>query len=798
MLKKKLRTAKIRVLAFKDSIIFPGNMVPLFSKIGKDGEPELDLKLGQIVFFVLQRSGVEQCNKITDIFEVGVMAQVLQINKISEKECKILVEGLQRGKIKSLLVSEENKQLYGQVTPLKDVFDAADINLDAALRKLLKNFAEFVSLIGNNTQTNIDFESLSLHSEPGKIVDSIVNYLGTVGLIQKQELLELLIIKERIARVLTYLQYELELLRIENKIEDRVKKQLHASQKEFYLNEKLKAVKSELETLGARRLEEVTPELDKLREKFSKLELSKEAKEKVELEMKRLASMPVFAAEAGVCRNYLETLASLPWSRCTENQLSLTEAEAILQENHYGLKKVKERILEYLAVQSRMKKTKGPILCLVGAPGVGKTSLGRSIARATGREFVRISLGGISDEAEIRGHRRTYIGAMPGKIIQNLIKCKVNNPLFVLDEIDKMAEDFRGDPASALLEVLDPEQNGSFVDHFLEVEYDLSNVMFIATANSLDIPYALLDRMEILRLEGYTEEEKVKIAETYLIPKQIKENGLKPEELKIDREVIIEIIRAYTQEAGVRSLERALAKICRKGLKQILTQHVDTVQITRTNLEDYLGVYRYTFGKIDNQAMVGEVNGLAWTEMGGDLLKVEVVLIPGKGKVTLTGQLGEVMQESVQAAITVVRSLKQELRLKQDFYEKNDIHLHVPEGATPKDGPSAGITVCTALVSAVTKIPARVDVAMTGEITLSGKVLAIGGLKEKLLAALRGGIRTVFIPKENERDLKEMPQVVIEQLEIIPVDNVKEVLSKALEKNPLISKINGKKVEKRK
>ncbi len=789
MLKKKLRTSEMKILTFKDSIIFPGNVVPLFSKIGKDGEPELNLKVDQIVFFILQRPEALHCDKLEDIFEVGVIAKVLQVSKISEKEYKILVEGLQRGKVRSISLNEENNQLFGKIIPLNDIFEENDINLDAALRRLLKGFAEFVNLAGNNTMHNIDIDALSRYSEPGKIVDGVVGYLGTVGIIQKQELLEILSVKERIARLLSYLQYELELLRIEGKIEDKIKKQFHASQKEFYLSEKLKAVKSELDAINSRRLEEISPELDKLREKFTKLELSKEAKEKVDVEMKRLASMPAFAAEAGVSRNYLETLASLPWQHCTENEVDIHKAESILQEDHYGLRKVKERILEYLAVQSRLKKAKGPILCLVGAPGVGKTSLGRSIARATGREFVRISLGGVGDEAEIRGHRRTYIGAMPGKIIQSLVKCKVNNPLFVLDEIDKMSEDFRGDPASALLEVLDPEQNNNFVDHFLEVGYDLSNVMFIATANSLDIPFALLDRMEILRLDGYTEEEKVKIAENYLVPKQIKENGLRADEIVISAEVILEIIRSYTQEAGVRSLERSIAKICRKVLKRILTENIERVEITKDNLENYLGVYHYTFGKIENNDAIGEVNGLAWTEMGGDLLKIEVMLIPGKGKTTLTGQLGEVMQESIQAAITVVRSLKSDLQLKQDFYDKNDIHLHVPEGATPKDGPSAGITVCTALVSAVTKIPVKVDVAMTGEITLSGKVLAIGGLKEKLLAALRGGIKTVFIPKENEKDLKEIPEIVISKLKIIPVSHIKEVLSVALIKDPFAGKV---------
>jgi ATP-dependent Lon protease len=648
---------------------------------------------------------------------------------------------------------------------------------EALMRSVLAEFDQYVKL--NMKIPPEILTSLAGIDEPGRLADAIAAHLS-LKIEDKQKILEMVSTRERLEHILGVMESEIDLLQVEKRIRGRVKRQMEKSQREYYLNEQMKAIQKELGEL-----EEGPNEAEDLAKKIEKAGMPKEAREKADAELKKLKMMSPMSAEATVVRNYIDWLLNVPWKKRSKIRKDLTEAEKILEADHYGLEKVKERILEYLAVQQRVNKLKGPILCLVGPPGVGKTSLGQSIARATNRKFVRMSLGGVRDEAEIRGHRRTYIGSLPGKIIQNMSKVKVRNPLFMLDEVDKMAMDFRGDPSSALLEVLDPEQNHTFSDHYLEVDYDLSDVMFVATANTLNIPAPLLDRMEVIRLSGYTEDEKVNIAIRYLVPKQRKNNGLKDSEITIAEDAIRDIVRFYTREAGVRSLERDISKVFRKVVKELLlTKQQTAVVITPENLDKYLGVRRFRYGVAEQANQIGQVTGLAWTEVGGELLTIEAVIVPGKGKLTITGKLGDVMQESIQAAMSVVRARASQLGIPLDFYQKHDFHLHVPEGATPKDGPSAGVAMCTAMVSALTKIPVRADVAMTGEITLRGEVLPIGGLKEKLLAAHRGGIKIVLIPEENRKDLAEIPKNILDDLDIRPLKWIDQVLNMALERNP--------------
>ncbi|RTZ78701.1 MAG: endopeptidase La, partial [Gammaproteobacteria bacterium] len=712
-----------------------------------------------------------------DVYEVGTMASILQLLKLPDGTVKVLVEGSRRSHIKA--ITEKDGYYVAEITPIEDEIDIPEQEMEVLMRTSTGLFDQYVKL--NKKVPPEVLTSLASIDEPARLADTMAAHMS-LKLEEKQQVLEMANVRERLEHIMGLMEGENDILQMEKRIRGRVKKQMEKNQREYYLNEQMKAIQKELGEL-----DEVPNEFEELAQKIAKAGMSKEAREKAEAELNKLKLMSPMSAEATVVRNYIDALLSVPWKKRTRIRNDIAKAEEVLEADHYGLEKVKERILEYLAVQQRVRKLKGPILCLVGPPGVGKTSLGQSIARATNRKFVRMALGGVRDEAEIRGHRRTYIGAMPGKIIQNLTKIGVRNPLFLLDEIDKMAQDFRGDPASALLEVLDPEQNHTFQDHYLEVDFDLSEIMFVATANSLNIPPALLDRMEVIRLSGYTEDEKVNIAERYLIPKQMKNNGLKPEELEIREAAVRDIVRYYTREAGVRSLEREIAKICRKVVKEILLGKNKGRKITVTpkKLEKYLGVQRFRYGKAEERDQVGQVTGLAWTEVGGELLTIEAALMPGKGRLTHTGQLGDVMKESIQAAMTVVRSRAEVLGLNKDFHEKVDIHIHVPEGATPKDGPSAGIGMCTALVSALTNIPVRADVAMTGEITLRGEVLPIGGLKEKLLAAARGGIKTVIIPEENERDLKEIPKNITKSLDIRPVKWIDEVLEIALLEQPV-------------
>jgi ATP-dependent Lon protease len=684
------------------------------------------------------------------------------------------VEGTDRARVSNL--HEKDNYFTAEIEPLEAVA-AEEREAEVLTRAVLGQFDQYVKL--NNKVPPEILSSLAGIDEPGRLADTIAAHLS-LKIEEKQGILEIHNVRTRMERLMAILESEIDLLQVEKRIRGRVKRQMEKSQREYYLNEQMKAIQKELGEL-----EDVPNELEDLARKIDKAGMPKEAKTKAKAELNKLKMMSPMSAEATVVRNYIDWMVSVPWKKRTKIGHDLTKAEKVLEEDHYGLEKVKERILEYLAVQSRVEKLKGPILCLVGPPGVGKTSLGRSIARATNRQFVRMALGGVRDEAEIRGHRRTYIGALPGKIIQNLAKVGTRNPLFLLDEVDKMSMDFRGDPASAMLEVLDPEQNNTFNDHYLEVDYDLSEVMFVCTANSLNIPAALLDRMEVIRLSGYTEDEKVNIAMRYLVTKQIKANGLKEDELVISEEVLRDIVRYYTREAGVRNLERECAKICRKVVKEILLKpSKKKVVVKSRDLEKYLGVKRFRYGRAEEHDAIGQVTGLAWTEVGGELLTIEAAVVEGKGKLTITGQLGSVMQESVQAAMTVVRSRAQMLGVESDFYQKNDIHIHVPEGGIPKDGPSAGIGMCTALVSALCGIPVRADVAMTGEITLRGEVLPIGGLKEKLLAAHRGGIRTVLIPIENKRELSEVPKNIKQDLEIKTVKWIDEVFELALQHMP--------------
>ena len=768
----------VPVLPLRDVVVYPHMVIPLF--VGRDKSIkalEATMQDNKQILLVAQKSPDVDDPTPEDVYEVGTMASILQLLKLPDGTVKVLVEGSRRSHIKA--ITEKDGYYVAEITRIEDEIDIPEQEMEVLMRTSTGLFDQYVKL--NKKVPPEVLTSLASIDEPARLADTMAAHMS-LKLEEKQQVLEMANVRERLEHIMGLMEGENDILQMEKRIRGRVKKQMEKNQREYYLNEQMKAIQKELGEL-----DEVPNEFEELAQKIAKAGMSKEAREKAEAELNKLKLMSPMSAEATVVRNYIDALLSVPWKKRTRIRNDIAKAEEVLEADHYGLEKVKERILEYLAVQQRVRKLKGPILCLVGPPGVGKTSLGQSIARATNRKFVRMALGGVRDEAEIRGHRRTYIGAMPGKIIQNLTKIGVRNPLFLLDEIDKMAQDFRGDPASALLEVLDPEQNHTFQDHYLEVDFDLSEIMFVATANSLNIPPALLDRMEVIRLSGYTEEEKVNIAERYLIPKQMKNNGLKPEELEIREAAVRDIVRYYTREAGVRSLEREIAKICRKVVKEILLgkNRGRKITVTPKKLEQYLGVQRFRYGKAEERDQVGQVTGLAWTEVGGELLTIEAALMPGKGRLTHTGQLGDVMKESIQAAMTVVRSRAEVLGLNKDFHEKVDIHIHVPEGATPKDGPSAGIGMCTALVSALTNIPVRADVTMTGEITLRGEVLPIGGLKEKLLAAARGGIKTVIIPEENERDLKEIPKNITKSLDIRPVKWIDEVLEIALLEQPV-------------
>ncbi|MGB6975997.1 MAG: endopeptidase La [Gammaproteobacteria bacterium] len=771
----------LAVLPLRDVVVYPHMVIPLFVGRSRSIKAlEVAMLRNKQVFLTAQIEANVDDPKIGDFYEIGTVATILQLLRLPDNTVKVLVEGIHRAKAQQIWEQEDCFFVTSEM--LADINTENQQEIMPMMRGLLARFEEYIKL--NRKIPAEIMGSLNGIEDPGRLADTIAAHLSA-KLADKQKILESLNVHERLIMVLGLLETEIEMLQIEQRVQKRVKRQMEKSQREYYLREKISAIQKELGELGEEGGGAPTSDYDLLKKRVEEAGMSDEAKEKALAELNKLRTMPSQSAEATVSRNYLDWLLAMPWKALSEVSKDLTKAESILEADHYGLEKIKERIIEYLAVQQRVAKAKGPILCLVGPPGVGKTSLGQSIARATGREFVRISLGGIRDEAEIRGHRRTYIGSMPGKIIQKLAKVKVRNPLFMLDEVDKMAMDFRGDPASALLEVLDPEQNHAFNDHYIEVDYDLSEVMFIATANSLDIPPALLDRMEVIRLAGYTEDEKLNIAIRYLIPKQIKETGLKAVELNISNGAVLEIIRRYTREAGVRSLEREISKICRKVVKQILLKPSrKRALISQRNIPSYLGVPRFHYGLVEEHSQIGRVNGLAWTEVGGEMLTVEAVVLPGKGKSIFTGRLGDVMQESIQAAMTVVRSRANLLGILDDFYQKHDFHVHFPEGATPKDGPSAGIAVCTALVSALTRIPVRADVAMTGEITLRGEVLAIGGLKEKLLAALRAGVKTVLIPQENVKDLKEIPKNVTQELDIKPVRWVDEVLGIALQSVP--------------
>jgi ATP-dependent Lon protease len=775
----------VAVLPLRDVVVYPYMVIPLF--VGRDKSIKaLDSASdeNQQILLVAQKDSAEDEPSTEGLFEVGTLANILQLLKLPDGTVKVLVEGTARAK--ALSFDSSTDYFRADIEIMKETV-TDDRESDVLMRSLLSQFEQYVKL--NKKIPPEVIASLAGIDDLTRMADTVAAHM-TLKLEDKQVLLEMSDVKARIEKIMVLLESEIDIQNVEKQIRSRVKKQMEKNQREYYLNEQMKAVQKELGEI-----DEVGNEIDELEEKIIAAGLSAEAKEKADSEIKKLKMMSPMSSEAAVVRNYIECLAGIPWKKRSRVLQDLDKAEKILNEDHYGLEKVKERILEYLAVQQRVKKAKGPILCLVGPPGVGKTSVAQSIARATNRKFSRMALGGVRDEAEIRGHRRTYIGSMPGKVIQNLSKVGVKNPLFLLDEIDKMAQDFRGDPASALLEVLDPEQNSTFADHYLEVEYDLSDVMFVCTANTLDIPDALRDRMEIIRLAGYTEDEKLNIAIQYLLPKALKDNGLKEHEVEIKDEVIVEIIRRYTREAGVRNLQREISKICRKVVKQILLEKPsDKLIVMLENIEDYLGVYHYQYGIAEENDQVGQVTGLAWTEVGGELLTIESAIMPGKGKAAYTGKLGDVMQESIQAATTVVRSRSSEWGIDENFMQSHDIHIHVPEGATPKDGPSAGAGMCTAIVSAITGIPVRANVAMTGEITLRGEVLAIGGLKEKLLAAHRGGIDTVLIPKENIKDLKEIPDNVKEGLDIIPVQWITEVLEKSLQKMPVAKNDNDKSI----
>ena len=771
----------VPVLPLRDVVVYPHMVIPLF--VGREKSIQaLDAAMSdnKQILLVAQKSAEIDEPQVDEIHQIGTLSTILQLLKLPDGTIKVLVEGVERAEV--INYSEDDEFFSAQIALLESEELAEDEKeLEVLARSVTSLFEQYVKL--NKKVPPEVLTSLAGIDEPSRLADTIAAHMS-LKLDEKQHVLEIRTVQQRLEHLISLIEGELDVLQIEKRIRGRVKQQMEKSQREYYLNEQMKAIQKELGEI-----EDAPNEVDELADKIEKAGMSKEAKEKAESELSKLKMMSPMSAEATVVRNYIDWLVGVPWKKKSKVRHDLAAAEDILEEDHYGLDKVKERILEYLAVQQRVKKSKGPILCLVGPPGVGKTSIGKSIARATNRKFSRMSLGGVRDEAEIRGHRRTYIGSLPGKIIQNLSKAEVRNPLFLLDEIDKMAADFRGDPASAMLEVLDPEQNHTFADHYLEVDYDLSDVMFVATANTLNIPGPLLDRMEVIRLPGYTEDEKKNIAIKYLVPKAMKANGLKKDEFHIADTAVRDVIRYYTREAGVRNLEREISKICRKVVKSIVLKKgkdkdITKVNITSRSLEKYLGVKRFRYGLAEENDQVGQVTGLAWTEVGGELLTIEAVVVPGKGKTSRTGQLEDVMQESIQVAHTVVRSRASVLGIKPDFYEKNDIHIHVPEGAVKKDGPSAGVGMTTAIVSALTGIPVRADVAMTGEITLRGEVLPIGGLKEKLLAAHRGEIKTVLIPKDNEKDLTEIPNNIKQKLEIIPVQWIDEVLQVALVKMP--------------
>jgi ATP-dependent Lon protease len=766
----------IPVLPLRDVVVYPHTVCPIF--VGREKSIlalDAAMRGDKLIVLVSQKQADVDDPKADDLYRVGTVATVLQLLKLPDGTVKVLLEGVDRARIERLHI---NEYCTAEVTKLPDVETYDEREMDVLARSVISQFEQYVKL--NKKVPPEVLTALAGLDHPGRLADAVASHMA-IKHVDKQKVLEILDPRKRLEHMLVTIESELDLLQIEKRIRGRVKAQMEKSQREYYLNEQMKAIQKELGEM-----DEGGNEISELEQKIAKAGMPKEAREKAGGELNKLKMMSPMSAEATVVRNYIDWLVKVPWKKRTKIIKDIARAEKVLDEDHFGLEKVKERIVEYLAVQQRVDKLRGPILCLVGPPGVGKTSLGQSIARATNRKFVRMSLGGVRDEAEIRGHRRTYIGSMPGKIVQNMSKAGVHNPLFLLDEVDKMSMDFRGDPSSALLEVLDPEQNTTFNDHYLEVDLDLSEVMFVCTANSLNIPPPLLDRMEVIRLPGYTEDEKMNIARRYLLPKQMKHNGLKEEELKVSDPTLLDIVRYYTREAGVRNLEREIAKIGRKAVKELLLAKKDgkSVQVTPKNLEKYLGVRRFRYGKAEDENRIGQVTGLAWTEVGGELLTIEAAVVPGKGKLQHTGQLGEVMQESIQAAMTVVRSRAQVLGLESEFYQKHDVHLHIPEGATPKDGPSAGIGMCTALVSALTRIAVRSDVAMTGEITLRGEVLPIGGLKEKLLAAHRGGIKTVLIPDENQKDLAEIPQNIKGNLEIKPVKWIDEVLAVALTQHP--------------
>ncbi len=766
----------IPVLPLRDVVVYPHMVIPLFVGREKSIDAiEAAMNNDKQLLLVAQKEADNDDPTFDNLYQAGTLANILQLLKLPDGTVKVLVEGERRCKV--IKYQDYEGYYVASTVDINDQLNASDQEQEVIQRTAINSFDHYVKL--NNKIPPEVLNSLAGIDDPSRLADTIAAHM-TLKIEEKQSVLEMEDVALRLEKLMTFMEGENDLLEMEKRIRGRVKKQMEKNQREYYLNEQMKAIQKELGEM-----DDATNEVDELEQKINASGMSKDAKTKADAELNKLKLMSPMSAEATVVRNYIDWMVGVPWKKKTKVRHDLKVAEEVLESEHYGLEKVKERILEYLAVQQRVKKLKGPILCLVGPPGVGKTSLGQSIARATNRKYVRMALGGVRDEAEIRGHRRTYIGSMPGKILQNLSKVKTRNPMFLLDEIDKMAADFRGDPASALLEVLDPEQNHTFADHYLEVDFDLSDVMFVATANTMNIPAALLDRMEVIRLAGYTEDEKLNIATRFLISKQIKNNGLKASEIDISDDAVKNIIRYYTREAGVRGLEREISKICRKVVKGLLLAPKKTkVSVTENNLDDYLGVKRFSFGSAEEQDRVGQVTGLAWTEVGGELLTIETAVMPGKGKQSATGKLGDVMKESIDAAITVVRSRSKQLGINDEVFQKNDIHIHVPEGATPKDGPSAGIGMCTAIISALTNIPVRANVAMTGEITLRGEVLPIGGLKEKLLAAHRGGITTILIPAENEKDLTEIPKNIKQNLEIKPVHWIDEVLEVALQYMP--------------
>ncbi|MGI9499243.1 MAG: endopeptidase La [Geminicoccaceae bacterium] len=768
------KTSLFPVLPLRDIVVFPHMIVPLF--VGREKSIralEEVMRDDKQILLVAQKNAGQDDPGIDDIYRVGTVSSVLQLLKLPDGTVKVLVEGNARAEISGFI---ENPKFFQADAELLPEADSDPRELEALGRTVVSQFEQYVKL--NKKVPPEVLVSLSQIDDPGKLADTVAAHLS-LKISEKQDLLETSSLADRLERLYGFMESEISVLQVEKRIRSRVKRQMEKTQREYYLNEQMKAIQKELGEL-----EDGKDEVSELEEKIKKTKLSKEAREKCLTEVKKLRSMSPMSAEATVVRNYLDWMLSIPWKKRSKISKDIVRAEEILNEDHFGLEKVKERIVEYLAVQQRVDKMKGPILCLVGPPGVGKTSLGKSLARATGRNFVRFSLGGVRDEAEIRGHRRTYIGSMPGKVIQSMKKAKTSNALFMLDELDKMGSDFRGDPSSALLEVLDPEQNTSFNDHYLEVDYDLSDVMFVCTANTLRMPQPLLDRLEVIRIPGYTEDEKLEIAKRHLIRKQLDAHGVKPEEWSVTDEALLDLVRLYTREAGVRNFEREIANLIRKAARELLVEKKEKIRVTKRNLEKYAGVQKYRFGEAEQEDLIGVTTGLAWTEVGGELLSIEAVTMPGKGRMTTTGKLGDVMTESVQAAKSYVRSRSVDLGILPPRFDKIDIHVHVPEGATPKDGPSAGVAMVTSIVSVLTKIPVKANLAMTGEITLRGRVLPIGGLKEKLLAALRGGIKTVLIPKENEKDLAEIPDNVKKGLKIIPVSEADEVLRQALTRQP--------------